>query len=139
MSRLTRDPLQPGRLLDLVADPGHGGTATFVGTTRLDPGDAVEALVYEAYEEMAEAELARIEAEAAARFGARVAVAHRLGRVEVGQASVAVAASAPHRGDAFAACRYAIDELKAHAPIWKREVRPGGAATWRDGVEGPGG
>jgi molybdopterin synthase catalytic subunit len=93
----------------------------------------VEALVYEAYEELALRELRAIAAEADARFGARVALAHRTGRVDAGDPSVAVAASAAHRPAAFAACRYAIDQLKARAPIWKQTVYADGGTAWIDG------
>ena len=120
-----------------VADPDHGGTAAFVGTTRREGADReVAELYYEAYEELALSEMAAV-AEAAARFGARVAVAHRVGRVAVGEASVAVAASAGHRPAAFAACRYVIDELKRRAPIWKQTVYADGEASWIDGCAAP--
>jgi len=73
------------------------------------------------------------EAEAADRFAARLAIAHRTGRVAVGEPSVAVAASTPHRAAAFAACQYGIDELKARAPVWKQTAYADGEATWVDG------
>jgi molybdopterin synthase catalytic subunit len=138
MIALTPDPLDPAALVAAVADPDHGGTATFLGTTRREAGlREVAELRYEAYEELAYAELARIVAEAEARFGARVAVAHRVGAVAVGDPSVAVAASAGHRREAFAACRYAIDALKARAPIWKQTVYADGEAGWIDGCAAP--
>jgi molybdopterin synthase catalytic subunit len=138
MILLTPDPLDAAALVAAVADPDHGGTATFIGTTRREGGAReVAELRYEAYEELAEAELAAIAAEAEARYGARVAVAHRVGAVAVGEPSVAVAASAGHRREAFAACRYAIDALKARAPIWKRTVYADGEATWVDGCAVP--
>ena len=85
-------------------------------------------LEYEAYAGMAERELKRIAAEAIARFAVtKVAIVHRVGRVEVGEASVAIAVSAPHRGPAMDACRFVIDTLKASVPIWKREHFEGGA------------
>jgi molybdopterin synthase catalytic subunit len=134
MIALTDAPLDPAALADAVADPEHGGTAAFLGTTRREAGShEVEGLRYEAYEELALAELAAIAGEARARFGARVALAHRVGWVAVSEPSVAVAASAPHRAEAFAACRYAIDELKRRAPIWKQTVFADGGATWVDG------
>ena len=138
MIALTPDPLDPAALVAAVADRDHGGTATFLGTTRREGGlREVAELRYVAYEELAYAELAAIVAEAEARFGARVAVAHRVGQVAVGDARVAVAASAGHRPAAFAACRYAIDELKARAPIWKQTVFADGEATWLDGCAVP--
>ena len=140
MIALSDTPLEIGPLLDAVADPEHGGTATFIGTTRREGGArAVVALHYEAYEELALAEMRAIADEARARFGARVAVAHRVGRVDVGEPSVAVAASAGHRPAAFAACRFVIDELKARTPIWKQTLFSDGETTWIDGcaVVGP--
>jgi len=127
-------PLDSAALLGAVADPEHGGTALFVGTTRREAGarEVVE-LRYEAYEELALGELRAIAAEAERAYAARVAVEHRVGAVGVGEPSVAVAASAGHRPAAFAACRYVIDELKARAPIWKQAVRADGTATWVDG------
>jgi molybdopterin synthase catalytic subunit len=123
-----------GALVAAVADPEHGGTATFIGTTRRDGGDrAVEAIEYEAYGALALSELGRIAEEAAARFGARIAMAHRTGRVEVGQPSVIVAASAGHRSAAFAACRFGIDQLKARVPLWKHVVFADGGEEWLDG------
>ena len=134
MILLSNAPLDPAALVAGVADPEHGGTATFLGTTRREAGARqVEGLRYEAYEELALAELEAIAREASSRFGARVAVAHRVGWVAVGEPSVAIAASAGHRAEAFAACRYAIDELKRRAPIWKQTVFADGAATWADG------
>lgn len=131
---LTPEPLDPMALVAAVGDPEHGGTATFLGSPRREEGgrEVVE-LRYEAYEELAATEMAAIAAEAEARFGARVAAAHRVGPVAVGEASVAVAASAGHRPAAFAACRYVIDELKSRAPIWKQTVHADGDASWLDG------
>ena len=94
---------------------------------------AVERLTYEAYEELALAEMAAVAEEARARFGALVAVVHRTGAVEIGEPSVAVAASAGHRPEAFAACRYVIDEVKRRVPIWKRTDYADGASSWVDG------
>jgi molybdopterin synthase catalytic subunit len=138
MIALSPDPLDLAPLLAAVSDPDHGGISAFMGTTRRGEGEGqVVELFYEAYEELALSEMAAVAGEAAARFGARVAVAHRVGRVAVGEASVAVAASAGHRPAAFAACRYVIDELKARAPIWKQAVYDDGATAWRDGVRAP--
>lgn len=131
---LSDQPLELATLIDAVAHPEHGGIATFLGSTRREGGEReVEALDYEAYEELALAEMRAVAAEAEARFEARVAVAHRVGRVEVGRPSVAVAASAGHRPEAFAACRYVIDELKRRVPIWKRTVYADGETSWVDG------
>jgi len=137
--RLETDPLDLAALCAAVGDPEHGGIATFLGTTRREADlHEVEALDYEAYEELALSEMRAVAGEAEARYGAHVALAHRVGRVLVGEASVAVAASAPHRAAAFAACRYAIDELKARVPIWKREVHADGGTRWLDGRAGAG-
>ena len=134
MIALTADPLDLAPLLAAVADPEHGGTATFIGTTRREgDGRAVAALHYEAYEELALAEMQAIAGEAREASGATVALLHRVGRVDVGAPSVMVAASAGHRPAAFAACRFAIDELKARVPVWKQTVFEDGATTWIDG------
>jgi len=134
MIALTGEPLDLAALLAAVADPEHGGTATFVGTTRREGGGrAVAALFYEAYEELALAEMEAIAREAHEAYGATVALLHRVGRVDAGDPSVMVAASAGHRPAAFAACRYAIDELKARVPVWKQTVYEDGGADWIDG------
>ncbi|MGD9570352.1 MAG: molybdenum cofactor biosynthesis protein MoaE [Thermoleophilia bacterium] len=138
MIALSDSPLDIAALLAAVGDDEHGGTALFVGTTRREADSAaVDALVYEAYEELALAEMAAVAAEAEAAWGARVAVAHRVGAVAVGEPSVIVAASAGHRPAAFAACRQVIDELKARVPVWKQSVHPGGDARWIDGRDAP--
>jgi molybdopterin synthase catalytic subunit len=134
MIALSDSPLDAARAAAAVADPEHGGEVTFVGTTRREAGvREVEALWYEAYEELALSELGAIAREAATRWGARIALVHRVGRVEVGEPSVIVSAAAPHRPAAFAACRYGIDELKRRAPIWKRTIFADGGSTWADG------
>jgi molybdopterin synthase catalytic subunit len=131
MIALVEGPIDVAALLSSVQGSDHGGSTLFLGSTRdtEDRSDVV-ALDYEAYPELAEREIRRICEEAAQRFGARLAVAHRLGRVAAGEASVAVAASAKHRGEAFTACRYVIDELKIRVPIWKRVVHADGQQTW---------
>jgi molybdopterin synthase catalytic subunit len=122
-------------LLDAVRAASAGGVVTFVGYVRetSDDGRAVEGLVYEGHPELALAELRAISQEAFAKFGgARVAIAHRLGSLDVGEAAVAIASAAPHRAEAFDACRYAIDELKKRVAIWKRERYVGGESAWRE-------
>lgn len=112
-----------------VNAPGCGGQVFFVGVVRADVTDtgAVEALEYEAYDGVAEREMAAIAAEAAARFGAeRVVLDHRVGRLVPGDAAVIVGAGCGHRAEAFVACRYLIDELKRRVPIWKKEWTAGG-------------
>ncbi len=129
MHAITDQQIDTAALLEAVASPAAGGSVLFVGTTRdHNEGRAVERLEYEAYREMAIAEMARIEAEIERRWPVlAVAMAHRLGIVPIGEASVAVAVSAPHRDQAFAACRYGIDELKTTVPIWKKEHYQGGS------------
>ena len=126
--RVTDTPIDTSLLLAAVADPAAGGTTLFVGTTRDEnEGRVVERLEYEAYEAMAVREMQRIGADIARRWGVvAVAMVHRVGVVPVGEASVAVAVSAAHREEAFAACRYGIDTLKATVPIWKKEYYRGG-------------
>lgn len=125
MAHLTHDPIAVDRLLAEVASPECGGTCVFLGTVRNGPEDGgVAAIEYSGYEAMVEAELERIVAEALARWaGTRLAVRHRLGRIAVGETSVAIVAAAPHRAQAFAACRYVIEEVKRRVPIWKKEMR----------------
>lgn len=120
---LSAEPLDLGSVAARVADPGAGAVATFTGTVRdSSRGRPVSWLEYEAYEPMARAELERIAREAAGRNGClRVAVAHRTGRVGLGEPSVIVAVSAAHRAAALTACREVIDELKRTVPIWKKE------------------
>ena len=135
--RLQEAPLDLAPLLSFVQGPGEGAVAVFLGTVRDHHGGRrVVHLEYEAYPEMAESELRRIAEESLERFGvARVAVAHRTGRLAIGEASVAVAVSSEHRRQALEACRFVIDTLKQRAPIWKREVYEDGA-VW---IEGEGG
>jgi molybdopterin synthase catalytic subunit len=111
-----------------VADAGAGAIVSFTGTTRRDnAGRKVLRLEYEAYEPMALAEMRKLAAEAAERWElVRIAIAHRIGVVEIGETSVAIAVSAAHRGEAFEACRFAIDRLKEVVPIWKKEHFEGG-------------
>lgn len=133
---LTPHPLDLASFHAAVADPGAGAVATFVGTTRDTwDGKATLRLEYEAYAPMAEAALAKLAGAACARWPLKAfAVGHRTGVVGVGDASVAIAASSPHRADALAAVAWAIDELKATVPIWKKEVFVGGA-VWQENAE----
>ena len=133
MGYLVRDRIDDANLLEAVSGPGLGGTVVFLGTVRAGPEDGpVVAIEYSAYDQMAEAEFARIEADVQDRWdGVRVAFQHRLGRVPIGEASIVIVAAAPHRNEAFEACRYVIDEAKARVPIWKREFLDDGANRWR--------
>lgn len=130
---LSDAPLDVAAVVARVAGPDTGGIVTFVGAARdHSRGQRIEKLEYEAYEGMAEREMDAIAAEASAQYGgARVAIAHRTGRLAIGELAVVVVAAAPHRGEAFAACRYAIDTLKQRVPIWKKEFAEDGA-VWVD-------
>jgi molybdopterin synthase catalytic subunit len=121
-------------MLAEVTAPQCGGTCIFLGTVRDGPDDGgVTGIEYSAYDTMAEAELERIVAETRRQWvGARVAVQHRLGLVVAEEASIAIVVATPHRADAFAACRYVIEEVKKRLPIWKKELRADGTATWVD-------
>lgn len=135
MTVLSASPIDPAAVLAEVGDPEHGGSALFVGTTRREAAAReIVALEYEAYEELALSEIQAIREEAGRRHGARVAIAHRLGRVEVGEPTVVVGASAVGRDGAFAATRYAIDELKRRVPIWKRAHFADGGTEWLGGA-----
>jgi MoaE-MoaD fusion protein len=126
--RLTEGPVNLTSVVVAVVDERAGAIATFLGTVRAQSrGRDVIALEYEAYAEMAEEVMAEISEELRARYDlCKVAITHRLGRVEVGETSVAIAVSAPHRQDALAACADAIEALKARVPLWKKELYEGG-------------
>jgi molybdopterin synthase catalytic subunit len=126
--RLTHGPVNLTSVVVEVVDEQAGAIATFLGTVRAHSrGRDVIALEYEAYEEMAEDVMAGIADELLARYDlCKVAMSHRLGRVEVGETSVAIAVSAPHRQDALAACADAIEALKSQVPLWKKELYVGG-------------
>jgi molybdopterin synthase catalytic subunit len=126
--RLTQGPVNLTAVVVEVVDVRAGAIASFVGTVRAHSrGRDVIALEYEAYEEMAEDVMAQIAGEVDARYKlCKVAITHRLGRVEPGETSVAIAVSAPHRQDALAACADVIEALKARVPLWKKELYEGG-------------
>ena len=126
--RLSAKPLSLERAVSEVASDEAGAIATFVGTTRArSRGREVVRLEYEAYEGMAEGEMERIAAELKVRYSlTEIAIHHRVGVVEIGETSVVIAVSAPHRGDALDACRDAIDTLKQTVPLWKKEIYVGG-------------
>ena len=131
MMHLTRHRIDLTDLLTEVQGPERGGTCTFLGTVRAD--DGVTAIDYSAYEAMALEEIERILGEARGRWpAARVTLQHRLGLIPAGEASIAIAAAAPHREEAFAACRFVIEEVKKRLPIWKKEIRADGSTTWVD-------
>ena len=133
---LRSEPLNPAALVAEVGRPDSGATALFLGTARDHSAGkkGVTHLEYEAYAEHVEAKLSEVCAEATVRWPVlAVVVEHRVGDVAVGDASVAVAVATAHRGDAFEAARFVIDELKKRVPIWKREHWPGGA-EWVEGA-----
>jgi molybdopterin synthase catalytic subunit len=126
-------PLDEAEVVGRVAGDDTGGVVSFVGAVRdHSRGHAIKFLEYEAYPEMAEREMEKIADEAAQRWpGTRVAIAHRVGHLEIGDAAVVIVAAAAHRAEAFDACRFAIDTLKQTVPIWKKEVATDGA-YWVD-------
>lgn len=129
-------PLSVDEVLKLVRRPGAGGLAVFEGVVRDEnAGRAVTKLEYSAYASMAKREMEKIAVEIEAEIdGVRVAAMHRVGLLDVGDAAVVCAASAPHRAEAFQACRLLIDRIKERVPVWKREIGPGGESWvgWED-------
>ena len=132
---LTAARLDVGRVQSFVAGPDAGAIATFVGVVRGENGARrVLWLDYEAYEPLARRSFERIAAEAAGQWPlVRLAIHHRAGRLEIGEASVVIAAASPHRAEAFAACRYAIERVKQIAPVWKHEHFEDGE-VWVEGA-----
>jgi molybdopterin synthase catalytic subunit len=132
MIRLTLDPIDYLSLTEQVRRSNCGAVVLFLGTVRDLTGDRMTvALDYEAYPGMAEKKMAEIEEDTRARWPVgEVAMVHRLGHLEIGDISVAVAVSCPHRAQAFEACRHAIDRLKELVPIWKKENWANGATEW---------
>lgn len=133
-SGLTTGPLDIAAMLAAVAAPGCGAMAAFIGTVRdQNEGRAVVAIDYTAYEAMAATTLEQIGTElAAAAPELRVLLHHRLGRIAVGEASIAIVAASPRRDAALAAVRTALERVKSEAPIWKREIYADGSARWRE-------
>lgn len=147
---ITREPLDIGRILARVGGPEDGAALLFVGTVRdHNENRPVTGLRYDAYVPMAESVLRTIAVEALERLRAgpagvvaetgdaggreRIALAHRIGELEVGETSVAIAVSSPHRAAAFDACRYVIEEIKRRLPVWKQERYVEGGTRWLDG------
>jgi molybdopterin synthase catalytic subunit len=131
--RVAAQPASVDEALAAVADPAAGGTCVFVGTVRdrSSDGAGVTDLTYEAWDELATERLGEIAAEMHARWAiCRVALLHATGTLAIGQPSVVVAASAPHRAEAFEAARFGIEELKRDVPIWKKEALTTGEADW---------
>jgi len=131
---VTASRLDPAALCRAAASPRHGALASFVGTVRaVHAGRRVKAVSYDCFVPLAEKELARIAAAAEKRWPVRVAVAHRTGRLKVGEASVAIAAGSGHRAEAFEACRFVIEEIKRRVPVWKKEHYDKGDGRWLAG------
>jgi molybdopterin synthase catalytic subunit len=128
---LSAAPIDLAPLIAGIESQAHGGIASFLGQVRdHHDGRTVRRLEYSAYGPMAEEECARIVAEAEARWPVRVALKHRVGTLEIGDVAVAVAAGGAHRDEAFAACRFVIEEVKRRVPIWKKEFYQDGAVQW---------
>ena len=133
MPFLTDRPIDHAELIRRVDAADRGGVASFFGLVRNHhQGRAVARLEYSAYGAMAEAECARIVAEAEARWPVAVALLHRVGALEVGETAVGIAVAGAHRDEAFAACRHVIEEVKRRVPIWKRERYADGTEEWVD-------
>jgi molybdopterin synthase catalytic subunit len=138
-SWITNEPIDPAAVLSAVGDPEHGAAVLFLGTVRRsNEGRIVRGMRYDAYVAMAEEVLGTIGREAAERAGTdAVALVHRIGDLAIGDASVAIAVSSPHRAQAFDAARYAIEEIKLRLPVWKHEHYVDGTAAWLDGAVPP--
>ena len=134
-SVIVRDPIRTDDMLARVGDRRDGAVLLFMGTVRdHHDGRPVAGIRYEAYEEMAEVVLREIAMEATALLGTdRIAVVHRVGVLDVGEVSVAIAASSPHREQAYAASRHVIEEIKRRLPVWKEEAYADGGARWLPG------
>lgn len=134
MVEITEGPIRLDALVEHVTDPSCGAVVTFQGDVRAEGGDdALVALEYSAYSQMAVQEMRKIRAVALERFSIRdVAIVHRVGRLEIGETSVAIAVAAGHRVAAFDACRYVIDAIKETVPIWKKDIFVDGRTEWVD-------
>jgi molybdopterin synthase catalytic subunit len=133
--RIVREPIDIRELEARVGGVANGAVVTFVGQVRSNSrGREVAYLEYDAYVPMAEKMLRQIASDAAQRWGVEVIIEHRIGKIELGEASVVVVVGSPHRGEAFEACRHCIDTLKHTVPIWKKEVCPDGA-FWIEGED----
>lgn len=133
MFKITTEVITGTEVREAVEGPDAGAVVVFLGTVRNNTdGRPVTRLEYEAYPPMAEKKMAEIAQEIAQKWGdtLRVAMAHRTGKLEIGEVSVAVAIASPHRKDGFEACQYAMNRLKQIVPIWKREVWTDGEAEW---------
>jgi molybdopterin synthase catalytic subunit len=136
---ITREPIDPPAILAMVGAAETGATVLFLGTVRdHNEGRPVSGMRYDSYGAMAEKVLHQIADEAATRLATgRMVVVHRVGELGIGDVSVAVAASAPHRAGTFDAARYVIEEIKRRLPIWKQEHYVGGGSEWLEGTVPP--
>ncbi len=136
-SAITDAPIEPENVLARVGDASDGAVLLFLGVVRNHADERpVRGMRYEAYREMAERELAAILGEAAERLGTdRIAVVHRTGELSIGEPSVAIAVSSPHRAEAYDASRFVIEAIKARLPVWKHEHYADGASRWVEGVD----
>ncbi|MCL5116418.1 MAG: molybdenum cofactor biosynthesis protein MoaE [Firmicutes bacterium] len=132
--RVQREPIQVDEALQAIRDEAAGGEALFLGTVRnVFEGRASQGLYYEAYQELAEKEMARIGAELKQEFGVlHVVMIHRVGELALADVAVMVAVSTPHRAEALKACHAGIDRIKSRAPIWKKERWADGGTAWHD-------
>ena len=136
---VTREAIAAGDVLERVGADEDGAISVFLGVVRdHNDGRPVTGMTYTAYEEMATQVLAEIAEEAAERLGTdRVAVVHRIGELDIGDVSVAIAASSPHRAESFDATRYVIEEIKKRLPVWKKEHYAGSESKWLEGAVPP--
>lgn len=134
-SRITHEPIDTAAVLEMVWAQENGAVLLFLGVVRdHNAGRAVTGIHYDAYSDMAERVLTEIVAEAAARMGTeRIAAVHRIGELDIGETSVAIAVASPHRAEAFDGARYIIEEIKQRLPIWKEEHYLDGDKGWLDG------
>ena len=135
--RITSAKIHPNKILNSVKDKNAGATAIFFGTVRENHEiGKIIGMTYESYLEMAEDRMKRIEKIISRKWNIRrVRMIHRIGELSVGDVSVAVAVSAPHRSEAFSACRYAVEKIKREVPIWKKERIVGGKEIWVNGID----
>ncbi len=134
MRRITRARLNPAALAAAVSSPRRGAVASFVGVVRaFHAGRRVVGIAYDCFTPLAETELARILRRADKKWPVAAAAAHRVGELRVGEASLAVAAASAHRPQAFAACRWIVEQVKRRLPVWKKERYVGGAGRWLPG------
>ena len=135
MDRIVSEAINCRAVIDEVTGEDSGAVLTFAGTVRnTNLGRTVRSIDYHAYESMARKELEKLELETAGRWpGVKIRIVHRIGRLELGEASVFIAAAGAHRDESFAALRHAIDRLKENAPVWKRELYEDGSEAWLEG------